>query len=137
MGLHELRGLSGLQPSRASGACLGASSPGPSRRLHRPPETRGLQASRSATRVQKSQICCSWGPEPLQGASWKKTENVGKSFQELGRWVLGYSHRIYLAHWGGWRQGCASRCTGRARRGSIRPLFIGSSHCLTQYGCIG
>ena len=30
---------------------------------------------------------------------------------------------------------CASRCTGRARRGSIRPFSIGSSHCLTQYGC--
>ena len=38
---------------------------------------------------------------------------------------------------GGWRQGCASRCTGGARRGSIRPLSIGSSHCLNQYGCIG
>ena len=46
-------------------------------------------------------------------------------------------HCTYLAYWGGWRQGCASRCTGRARRGSIRPFYIGSSHCLTQYGCIG
>ena len=33
--------------------------------------------------------------------------------------------------------GCASRCMGGAWRGSIRPLSIGSSHCLTQYGCKG
>ena len=26
---------------------------------------------------------------------------------------------------------------GRARRGSIRPFSIGSSHCLTQCGCSG
>ena len=43
----------------------------------------------------------------------------------------------HLAHWGGWRQGCASRRTGGARRRSMRPLSIGSSHCLNQYGCIG
>ena len=30
------------------------------------------------------------------------------------------------------REGCASRCTGGARRGYIRPFSIGSSHCLTQ-----
>ena len=39
-------------------------------------------------------------------------------------------YSIYLAHWGGWRQGCASRL-GKARRGSIRPFSIGSSHCLS------
>ena len=30
-----------------------------------------------------------------------------------------------------------SRCTGGARKGSVRPVSIGSSHCLTQYGCKG
>ena len=73
------------------------------------------------------------GRGPLEEA-----ENLGASFG-LGLLGLGYFlkgkinvHCIYLAHWGGWRQGCASRCTGRARRGSIRPLSIGSSH-----GCKG
>ena len=65
----------------------------------------------------------------------------GATAEGLGPWVWGIPikgkinvHCIYLAYWGGWRQGCASRCTGRARRGSIRPFSIGSSHCLTQYG---
>ena len=86
------------------------------------------------------QICSSQGPGPLQRASWKRPENVATA-EGFCPWVWGIPfkgkinvHCIYLAHWGGWRQGCASRCTGRAWRGSIRPLSIGSSHCLTQYG---
>ena len=43
-------------------------------------------------------------------------------------------HCTHLAHWGGWRQGYASRCTGGARRGSIRPFSIGSLYCLTSTG---
>ena len=61
---------------------------------------------------------------------------TGSRCEALGKGKINV-HCIYLAHWGGWRQGCASRCAGRAWRGSIRPLSIGSSHCLTQYGCIG
>ena len=46
-------------------------------------------------------------------------------------------YRFGLLGWIGWRQGYASRCTGGARRGSRRPLSIGSFHCLTQYECKG
>ena len=70
--------------------------------------------------------------------------NMGATAEDFVPWVWGIPIKgeinvncIYLAHWGGWRQGCASPCTGRARRGSIRPFSIGSSHRLTQYGCNG
>ena len=59
------------------------------------------------------------GQDPPRGASWRQTKNVGATAEGLGAWVWGIPikgkinvHCIYLAYWGGWRQGCASRCTG-------------------------
>ena len=80
-------------------------------------------------------------PQRPPHLSLRSTRFGGGGLKMWGRRPRDFARKFGVfpskVHWGGWRHGCASRCTGRARRGSIRPLSIGSSYCLTQYGCIG
>ena len=55
------------------------------------------------------------------------------AYKALARTPPDFSGRLQLsgqqdlAYWGGWRQGCASRCTGGVRKGSKGPLSIPST----------
>ena len=86
-----------------------------SRNLQGPPGAfRGLQGPPGASRGLQAPSAASKGLEAFKGPPGPmKGEN---------------QCTLHIFGWGGWRQGCASRCTGRAWRGSRRPFSIGSSH---------
>ena len=88
---------------------------------------KGLQGKGSAKGFAEA-LTPQLGARTPSRAPWQEAENMGASFQAFGPWAMSI---VYVARWGGWRQGCLSRCTGGAPEGlytSILPRLLPLSH---------